>query len=58
MVIGIAIILLGVVILSLVGLSLETLRRFSGQDSLLEDLTPALFKKEKAVKDPLWSQDE
>jgi hypothetical protein len=56
--IAIAIILLGVVILFLVGLSLETLRHFSGQDSLLEDFMFALFKKEKAVKDPLWSQEE
>lgn len=56
--IAIAIILLGVVILFLVGLSLETFRHFSGQDSLLEDLMFALFKKEKAVKDPLWSQEE
>jgi|PeaSoiMetatran63_FD_contig_51_3037115_length_520_multi_9_in_0_out_0_1 hypothetical protein len=56
--IAIAIILLGVVILFLVGLSLETLRHFSGQDSLFEDLMLALFKKERAVKDPLWSQEE
>ena len=56
--IAIAIILLGAVILFLVGLSLETLRHFSGQDSLLEDFMFALSKKEKAVKDPLWSQEE
>jgi hypothetical protein len=58
MVIAIAIILLGAVILFLVGLSLETLRHFSGQDSLIEDLMFAIFKKEKAVKDPVWSQEE
>ena len=56
--ITIAIILLGSVILFLVGLSLETLRQFSGQDTLLEYLMFALFKKEKAVKDPLLSQEE
>jgi hypothetical protein len=56
--IAIAIILLGAVILFLVALSLETLRHFSGQDSLLADLMFALFKKERAVKDPLWSQEE
>ena len=55
---GIAIILLGAVILFLVGLSLETLRHFSGQNSLLEDFMFAPFKKEKAVKDPVWSQEE
>jgi len=51
---GIAIILLGAVILFLVGLSLETLRYFSGQEGSMF----ALFKKEQAVKDPLWSQEE
>ena len=56
--ITIAIILLGVVILFLVGLSLETLRHFSGQNSLLENFMFAPFKKEKAVKDPVWSQEE
>ena len=56
--IAIAVILLGVVILFLVGLSLETLRHFSGQNSLLEDFMFAPFKKEKAVKDPVWSQEE
>ncbi len=56
--ITIAIILLGAVILFLVGLSLETLRHFSGQDSLLENFMFAPFKKEQAVKDPLWSQEE
>lgn len=56
--ITIAIILLGSVILFLVGLSLETLRQFSGQDSLVEYLMFVLFKKEKAVKDTLLSQEE
>lgn len=51
---GLAIILLGAVILFLVGLSLETLRHFSGQEGFMF----VLFKKEKAVKDPLWSQEE
>ena len=51
---SIAIILLGAVILFLVGLSLETLRYFSGQEGFMF----ALLKKEKAVKDPLWSQEE
>jgi len=56
--ITIAIILLGAVILFLVGLSIETLKHCSGQDSFLEDFMFGLFKKEKEVKDPLWSQEE
>jgi hypothetical protein len=56
--IAITIILLSIVILFLVGLSLETLRQFSGQDSLLEYVMFALFKKGKAGKDPLRSQEE
>ena len=50
--ITIAIILSGAVILFSVGLSLETLRHFSGQDSLLENFMFAPFKRKKQLKTP------